>query len=352
MIGLFMTQTTDDRPRRPEVIVTRRLPDAVEGRMRELFSCHLNTTDAPFSKEDLIDAMQSADILVPTITDQITADIIAEAGARLKLIASFGNGIDHIDLSACRQKKITVTNTPGVLTDDTADMTMALILSVSRRINQGTALVKSGAWQGWCPTGLLGKRINGKRMGIIGMGRVGTALARRARGFGISIHYHNRRRVAEKVEQNLEATYWENLDQMLEHVDIVSVNCPHTEDTRHLLSDDRLRCLKPSAILVNTSRSKVIDEDALVRALEKGAVFGVGLDVFEQTPAINPKLKELENVVLAPHMGCATTESRQAMGEKVIINIKAFCDGHMPPDRVVEELLSFQEAAHFTRNLT
>ena len=336
-----MTQTTDDRPKRPNVIVTRRLPDAVESRMRELFSCRLNTTDAPFSKNDLIDAVQCADILVPTITDQITAEIIAEAGAQLKLIASFGNGIDHIDLSACRQKKITVTNTPGVLTDDTADMTMALILSVSRRINQGTALVKSGAWQGWCPTGLLGNRINGKHMGIIGMGRVGTALARRARGFGLSIHYHNRRQVTEKVEQELEATYWENLDQMLEHVDIVSVNCPHTEDTHHLLSDDRLRRLKPSAILVNTSRSKVIDEDALVRVLEKGAIFGVGLDVFEQTPAINPKLKDLENVVLAPHMGCATTESRQAMGEKVIINIKAFCDGHMPPDRVVEGLLSF-----------
>ncbi len=319
--------------------MTRRLPDAIETRMMELFDCRLNLTDEAFSREQLIAAVREADILVPTVTDDIDAELLEHAGENLKLIASFGTGVDHMDLGACRKKKITVTNTPGVLTDDTADMAMALILSVSRRINEGMALIKSGQWQGWSPTGMLGHRIHGKRMGIIGMGRIGTAIARRAKGFGISIHYHNRRRVQEKLEQELEATYWESLDQMLARMDIISVNCPHTPATFHLLSERRLKLLKPSTILVNTSRGEVIEEKALIRALERHDIAGAGLDVFEQEPAINPKLKELPNVLLIPHMGSATIEGRHAMGEKVIINIKAFCDGHMPPDRVVETLL-------------
>jgi glyoxylate reductase len=325
--------------KKPLVVVTRKLPDVIETRMMELFDTRLNLDDAPMSAAELGEAVRVADVLVPAVTDRIDARVLAQAGPQLRLVASFGTGVDHIDLKTARQRGITVTNTPGVLTEDTADMTMALILAVSRRIAEGERLVRSGEWKGWGPTTMLGHRIHGKRLGIVGMGRIGQALARRARGFGLSIHYHNRRRVYPEAEAELEATYWESLDQMLARMDIVSVNCPHTPATYHLLSARRLKLMRPHAYLVNTARGEVIDETALTRMLEKGELAGAGLDVFEHEPAVSPKLRALENVVLLPHMGSATIEGRIDMGEKVIINVKAFIDGHAPPDRVIEAML-------------
>jgi glyoxylate reductase len=324
--------------KRPLVIVTRRLPDAIETRMMELFDARLNLEDKAMGQSDLIAAVTQADVLVPTVTDRIDAGVLSHAGKNLRLIATFGTGVDNIDLKTARQRGITVTNTPGVLTDDTADMTMALILAVPRRLAEGERLVRSGEWHGWSPTSMLGHRITGKRLGVIGMGRIGQAVARRARGFGLSIHYHNRRRVHPDTEEELEATYWESLDQMLARMDIISVNCPHTPATFHLLSARRLKCLQPHAYVVNTSRGEVIDENALARLLEAREIAGAGLDVFEHEPAINPRLLKLDNVVLLPHMSSATIEGRIAMGEKVLINIKTFADGHAPPDRVIEAM--------------
>ena len=321
--------------KKPLVIVTRRLPDVIETRMMELFDCRLNVDDAPMSQKELVQALQEADVLVPTVTDRIEAAALSQAGPRLKLIASFGTGIDHIDLKTARQRGITVTNTPGVLTEDTADMTMAMMLALPRRLSEGERLVRAGKWRGWGPTSMLGHRIWGKRLGIIGMGRIGQAVARRARGFGLAVHYHNRRRVHGDIEAELEATYWESLDQMLSRMDIVSIHCPHTPATYHLLSARRLRLLSEHAYIVNTSRGEVIDENALARLMEAGEIAGAALDVFEHEPAINPKLLRMENVILLPHMGSATLEGRLAMGEKVIINIKTFADGHTPPDRVL-----------------
>ncbi len=323
---------------KPIVIVTRKLPDAIETRMMELFDVRLNLDDTPMSPSDLGAAMQEADVLVPTVTDRIDSRLITEAGECLKLIASFGTGVDNIDLNAANKRSIMVTNTPGVLTEDTADMTMALILAAPRRLAEGERLIRSGDWTGWTPTFMLGHRIWGKRLGIIGMGRIGQAVARRARGFGLSVHYHNRRRVHEEIEAELEATYWESLDQMLARMDIVSVNCPHTPATYHLLSKRRLQLLKSDAFIVNTSRGEVIDETALTQLLSEGTIAGAGLDVFENEPAISPKLLALDNVVLQPHMGSATIEGRIAMGEKVLINIKTFIDGHNPPDRIIETM--------------
>ena len=321
---------------KPVVIVTRKLPDVIETRMMELFDVRLNLSDEPMSRAQLAESLQSADVLVPTVTDRIDAELLSQAGERLRLVASFGTGVDHIDVKAAHGRGITVTNTPGVLTEDTADMTMALILAVPRRLAEGERLVRAGEWRGWSPTSMLGHRIWGKRLGIVGMGRIGTAVARRARGFGLSIHYHNRRRVAEALADELEATYWESLDQMLSRMDIISINCPHTPATYHLLSARRLKLLQPHAYLVNTSRGEVIDEVAMAQRLMAGEIAGAGLDVFEHAPAVNPKLLKLDNVVLLPHMGSATIEGRVDMGEKVIINIKTFADGHSPPDRVLE----------------
>ncbi|MEZ5930381.1 MAG: D-glycerate dehydrogenase [Alphaproteobacteria bacterium] len=324
---------------RPLVIVTRKLPESIETRMMELFDTRLNDGDRPMTKAELIEAVKTAEILVPTLTDRIDASVLAHAGPALKLIANYGTGVDHIDIEAAYARGITVTNTPGVLTDDTADMTMALILGVARRLAEGERLARSGEWDGWSPTGMLGHRITGKRLGILGMGRIGTAVARRSRGFGLSIHYHNRRRVHESIENELEATYWDSLDQMLARMDIISVNCPHTPATFHLLSARRLKLLRKEAIVVNTSRGEVIDEAALTRMLRDKDIAGAGLDVFEHEPAINPKLRELDNVVLLPHMSSATIEGRLDMGEKVVINIKTFADGHRPPDRVIPSQL-------------
>ena len=324
---------------KPKIILTRQLPDSVETRMRELFNAQLNETDEAFTKEQLIDAVKKADVLVPTVTDDISAEIIAEAGPQLKLIASFGVGVDHIDLKAAKEKGITVTNTPGVLTEDTADVVMSLILAVPRRIAEGDVRARSGQWKGWSPTGMLGRRINGKRLGIVGMGDIGEAVARRARGFGMSIHYHNRKPVHPELEAELEATYWESLDQMLPRMDIVSVNCPSTPQTQGLLSRERLSLLQPHAYLVNTSRGDVIDEAALIDLLSNNGIAGAGLDVYADEPHIPDALRKLKNTVLLPHIGSATIEGRQDMGQKVIINIQTFIDGHTPPDRVVEAML-------------
>jgi glyoxylate reductase len=323
--------------KKAKVIVTRKLPDVIETRMMELFDVRLNLDDKAMTKAQLVEAVKAADVLVPTVTDRIDATLLSQAGPTLRLIANYGTGVDHIDLASARQRGIVVTNTPDVLTEDTADMTMALILAVPRRLCEGERIVRENRWPGWSPTWMLGHRIYGKRLGIIGMGRIGQAVAKRARGFGLSIHYHNRRRVHEDIEAALEATYWESLDQMLARVDIVSVNCPHTPATYHLLSARRLKLLQPHAYIVNTARGEVIDENALTRMLRAGELAGAGLDVFENEPAINPKLVELPNVVLLPHMGSATIEGRIDMGEKVLINIKTFIDGHKPPDRVLAE---------------
>ncbi|CVI56772.1 D-glycerate dehydrogenase [Agrobacterium leguminum] len=326
--------------KRPTVYITRKLPDVVETRMRELFDAELNIDDTQRSEDELVAALQRVDVLVPTVTDRITAAMIEKAGPQLKLIASFSNGIDHVDVDAAARKGITVTNTPNVLTEDTADITMALALAVPRRMIEGTRVLDNGAdeWLGWSPTWMLGRRISGKRIGIVGMGRIGTAVARRAKAFGLSIHYHNRKRVNPATEAELEATYWDSLDQMLARVDIVSVNCPSTPATYHLISARRLALMQPTSYIVNTARGDIIDEAAMIQCLREGKIAGAGLDVYENEPAVNPKLIKLAKegkVVLLPHMGSATIEGRIEMGDKVIINIRTLFDGHRPPNRVL-----------------
>ncbi len=326
--------------KRPTVYLTRKLPDVVETRMRELFDAELNIDDTLRSEQELVAAMQRVDVLVPTVTDRITAAMIEQAGPQLKLIASFSNGIDHVDVDAAARKGITVTNTPNVLTEDTADITMALVLAVPRRMIEGTRVLANGAdeWMGWSPTWMLGRRISGKRIGIVGMGRIGTAVARRAKAFGLSIHYHNRKRVNPATEAELEATYWGSLDQMLARVDIVSINCPATPATYHLISARRLALMQPTSYIVNTARGDIIDEAAMIQCLRDGKIAGAGLDVYSNEPAVNPKLIKLAKegkVVLLPHMGSATIEGRIDMGEKVIINIRTLFDGHRPPNRVL-----------------
>lgn len=324
---------------RLSVVVTRQLPEPVETRMKELFDVELCADDSQMSREDLIAAMRRADILVPTLCDTIDQGVLAQAGERLKLIANYGAGVDHIDVATARQRGILVSNTPDVSADDTADMTMALVLAVTRRIPEGLAVMQAGEWRGWAPTALLGGRINGRRLGILGMGRIGQAVAARARAFGMQVHYHNRKRLHSDIEAGLEATYWESLDQMVARMDVISVNCPHTPSTFHLMNARRLKLMKPGAVIVNTSRGEVIDENALTRMLRAGDIAGAGLDVFERGAEINPRLRALQNVVLLPHMASATQEGRIEMGEKVIINIKTFDDGHRPPDQVVPGML-------------
>ncbi len=325
--------------KRLSVVVTRRLPDVVETRLCELFDVTLREDDLPMTREALAEAMRTADVLVSTITDQIDAGLLAGAGENLRLIAQYGAGVDNIDVSTARQRGIQVSNTPGVTTDDTADMAIALMLAVTRRIPEGLRVMQSGDWQGWSPTAMLGGRIGGRRLGILGMGRIGQAVARRAAAFGMQVHYHNRKRLRPETEDKLNVTYWESLDQMVSRMDVVSISCPHTPSTFHLMNARRLKLMKPDAVLINVSRGEVVDENALTRMLRAGELAGAGLDVFENAGDINPRLKELPNVVLLPHMGSATVEGRVEMGEKVIINIKTFADGHRPPDLVVPAML-------------
>ncbi len=325
--------------KKPLVVVTRKLPDSIETRMRELFDTRLNLDDRPMSADELAEAVRTADVLVPTVTDEVNAQILDQSEVKLKLIANFGNGVDNIDVKAAYARGITVTNTPKVLTEDTADMTMALILAVPRRMMEGAAIMSDGRdWPGWSPTWMLGHRLGGKRLGIVGMGRIGQALARRASAFGLQIHYHNRKPVAPQIEEALGATYWDSLDQMLARMDIISVNCPHTPATFHLLSARRLKLIRKEAYIVNTARGEIIDEATLTKLIESGDIAGAGLDVYENEPAISPKLQRLAKqgkVVLLPHMGSATIEGRVEMGEKVMINIRTFLDGHKPPDRIL-----------------
>ncbi len=320
---------------KPVVVVTRKLPASIETRMMELFDARLNAEDRPLMAEEILARCDGADVLVPTVTDAIDEALIDALPESVKLIANFGVGVNHIDLKAAAARSLVITNTPGVLTDDTADLTIALLLAVPRRLVEGERLARTGSWKGWSPTFMLGHRVTGKRLGIVGMGRIGQAVARRARGFGISIHYHNRRRVHPEIEAELEATWWESIDQMLGHMDLISINCPQTPETHNLLSAQRLDLLQPHAVIVNTARGGIIDEAALADRLAAGKIAGAGLDVYEAEPAINPKLLTLDNVVLSPHLGSATREGRVAMGEKVIINIRTFTDGHVPPDRVL-----------------
>ena len=324
---------------KPKIVVTRKLPEPIETRMMELFDARLNLEDIPLTRDELLMAVQTAEILIPTVTDNIDSEIINSAGSQLRMIANFGVGVDHINLSSAALKDIMVTNTPDVLTQDTADLTMALILMTPRRMGEGERIVRNSEWTGWTPTHLMGHRINGKRLGIIGMGRIGTAVAERARGFGLTVHYHNRNRVTDEIESKLEATYWDSLDQMLAHMDIVVITCPSTPATFHLLSERRLQLLQPNCFIVNTSRGNIIDEKALLTMLESGAIAGAGLDVFENEPIIDPKFLKMENVVILPHLGSATIEGRIAMGECVIVNAKSFVDGHKPPNRVLATLL-------------
>ena len=322
--------------RRPRVHITRRLMPVVEARMAELFEVSLSPDDAPLSRAALALAMQDCDVLVPTLTDRIDAALIADAGPDLKLIANFGNGVDHIDLAAARERRIIVTNTPGVFTEDTADMTMALILSVPRRLAEGDRVARSGDWTGWTPSHMLGHRVGGKLLGIIGMGRIGSAVAQRARAFGLAIHYHNRHRLPRAVEDALGATWHATPDTLLRISDIVTIHCPHTPETHTLINAARIATMKPTAYLINTARGDICDEDALIAALQTGRIAGAGLDVFTHEPAVDPRLAALDNVVLLPHMGSATFEGREASGERVIANIRAWVDGHRPPDQVLE----------------
>ncbi len=320
----------------PRVVVTRELSDSVMDRMEQLFDTSLNRSDAPIDRAALLAAIADCDVLVPTVTDDIDAALIAGAGDRLKLIANFGAGVNHIDLKAARARGIIVTNTPGVLTEDTADMTMALIVSVPRRLAEGEKLVRSGQWKGWGPGGMLGHRIGGKALGIVGMGRIGQAVARRARAFGLSIHYHNRERLPKVVEAEFGAQWHANLDEMLANIDILTLHTPRNADSENLLSAARIALLRPHVHLINTSRGGIVDEEALVDALEAGRLAGAGLDVWKHEPQIDPRLLALPNVVMLPHMGSATFEGRLATGDKVIANIRAWADGHRPPDQVLE----------------
>jgi glyoxylate reductase len=318
-----------------QVIATRRFPEPVEAQMAALFRATLNSENTPFSHHRLADALAHCDVLAATVTDTLDAELIAGAGPRLKLIANFGVGLDHIDLEAARAKGIAVTNTPGVLTEDTADLVMALILMAPRRLGEGERVLRAGKWAGWGPTGKLGRSLTGKALGIIGMGRIGTAVARRAKACGMRVHYHNRKRVAAEVEAELGAVYWPELDAMLPEMDVVSVMSPYSAETHHLIDARRLGLMKPDAYLINAARGGIVDEEALIAALEAGPLAGAGLDVYPKEPHVDPRLVGLENVVLLPHMGSATIEARTAMGEKVVANILAFAEGRPLPDRVV-----------------
>ena len=319
---------------RLSVVVTRRLPAPVEARMDELFDVRRPDGEA-MARDAVLAALAGADALVPTLADTVDAPLLA-ASDRLRLVANYGAGVDHIDVATARQRGVLVANTPGVLTDDTADMTLALMLAVIRRLPEGTARMQAGDWAGWAPDALLGGRLRGRVLGILGMGRIGQAVARRARAFGMEVHYHNRRRLHPGLEEG--ATYHDGLDRMIGRIDVLSVNCPHTPATFHLLNARRLRLMKPSAVVVNTSRGEVVDENALTRMLRAGELAGAGLDVFERGRGVNPRLRALPNVVLTPHMGSATVEARREMGERVILNLRTFADGHRPPDLVIPSM--------------
>ena len=325
--------------KKPKVIITRRLQDRVEKRMRELFNVNLSDAEYPISRQELLSAVKEADILVPTIGDKIDASILSAASSNLKLIANYGAGYDHIDIKTALQRGIIVTNTPSVLTTDTADMTMALILAIPRKLREGHEEMQSGSWKGWSPSAMIGMRITGKKLGILGMGRIGQAIAKRAKAFDLDINYHNRRRLHQNIEEGLSARYWENLEEMLSTIDILVVSASLNPSSMYLLDAKRLGGMKRTAYLVNISRGEIIDQKALVRQLKDGQLGGAGLDVYDSEEIIGSDFKNLKNVFLLPHMGSSTLEGRIEMGEKVIINIKTFIDGHRPPDQIVPSML-------------
>ena len=324
---------------KPKVIVTRKLQDQVEKRMMELFNVDLSNAEYPVSRKDLLSAVKEAHVLVPTIGDKIDASLLSAASSNLKLIANYGAGYDHIDIKTALQRGIIVTNTPSVLTTDTADMTMALILAIPRKLREGHEEMQSGTWKGWSPSAMIGMRITGKKLGILGMGRIGQAIAKRAKAFDLDINYHNRRRLHENIEKSLSATYWEDLEEMLATVDILVVSASLNQSSLYLLNSKYLGKMKPTAYLVNISRGEIIDQRALVRQLKDGRLGGAGLDVYDSEEVIGSDFKSLKNVFLLPHMGSSTLEGRIEMGEKVIINIKTYLDGHRPPDQIVPSML-------------
>ena len=324
------------RIERPSVHVTRTLLPAVEKRMAELFDTRFNADDVPLTRDALVAAMADCDVLVPTVTDSIDASIIAAAPPRLKLIASYGAGVNHIDLAAAKAKGIMVTNTPGVFTDDTADLTMALILNVPRRLGEGHRAMRNGEWSGWSPTGMLGHRIGGKTLGIIGLGRIGEAVAMRAKAFGMNIIYNKRSRLPASVEDELGVTFEPDIDRLVARSDIITLHCPLTIDTNKIINADRIAHMKPNAYVINSSRGELIDEDALIEALQSGRIAGAGLDVYTHEPAVDSRFLSIPNAVLLPHLGSATVEGREASGERVITNIRVWADGHRPPDQVLE----------------
>ena len=328
--------TDFQRIERPRLVVTRKLLPAIETRMAELFDCRFNDDDHAMTRDELVAAIQNCDILVPTVTDNIDADVIAAAPASLKMIANFGAGVNHIDLAAAKAKSILVTNTPGVFTDDTADLTMALILNVPRRLGEGHRLMRSGEWKGWAPAGMLGHRVGGKTLGIVGFGRIGEAVAKRARAFGMNILYNKRHRLPASVEEELGIAFEPDLDRLIAKSDIITLHCPLTAETDRLMNRARIGMMKPDAYLINSSRGELVDEDALIEALTRGKIAGAGLDVYTHEPAVDSRFLSIPNVVLLPHLGSATFEGREASGEKVIANIRIFADGHRPPDQVLE----------------
>lgn len=328
--------TQFQRIERPRVAVTRKLLPQIEVRMAELFDCSFNPDDHEMSADEIAELMQDADILVPTVTDRIDADLIARAPASLQMFANFGAGVNHIDLAAAKAKGILITNTPGVFTEDTADLTMALILNVPRRLGEGHRMMRSGEWKGWTPTGMLGHRIGGKTLGIIGFGRIGEAVALRARAFGLNLLYNKRHRLPASIEDELGVTFEPDLDRLVAKSDIITLHCPLTSETDKLMSRERIGLMKRDGYLINSSRGELVDEDALIEALQRGRIAGAGLDVYNHEPAIDPRFLSIPNVVLLPHLGSATFEGREASGEKVIANIRIFSDGHRPPDQVLE----------------
>ena len=321
--------------KKPKVFITRRLPKKVETRMMELFDTTLNESDTLLNESELIEVFSKYEIIVPSIADNISEKVINNVGDNTKLIANFGSGIDHINLEACQEKGLIVTNTPGLLAEDTADLVMSLVLALPRRLYEGSKIVLDGKWNGWSPTKLLGTRVFGKRLGIIGMGRIGQAIAKRARSFGIAIHYHNRNQLPNQIEDIYEATYWKNLDEMIRRMDIISINCPLTKETRGLMSSKRLQLMMSEAFIINSSRSEIIDENALAKLLKANKIAGAGLDVFSRGRGNNVDLIDAPNTILIPHMGSATVEGRIEMGEKVIVNIKTYIDGHNPPNTII-----------------
>jgi glyoxylate reductase len=311
----------------------------VEARMSELYDTTLNVSDAPMTSAALVAAMQDCDVLVPTVTDRITGDMIAAAGDRLGLIANFGAGTEHIDLAAAAARRIMVTNTPGVFTDDTADIAMAGIIGVPRRIREGTQLVRRGEWTGWAPSGLLGRKLGGKVLGIVGMGRIGQAVAYRAHAFGLEVTYTNRKRLPDAVEKMFRARYVEDVDTLVAGSDILTLHCPLTKDTRGLIDARRIASMKPGASIINTARGELIDQEALIAALHDGHLGGAMLDVYPDEPNVDQRLLNHPNVMTLPHIGSATAEGREASGEKVIANIRFWADGHRPPDQVLTALV-------------